>query len=82
LGARGQALRPRGRQRGYGYYLVGGDPKNNRRASFRLCRTDVVPGRYTIKATLRWYDDPLLPVLPPTEHDARLPPAHFRLRRP
>jgi len=72
---------PRGRERGYGYFLTGGDPTDDH-PSFTVCRTDVVPGRFTIKARLQWYDAPLLPILPPVEHDATLKPAHFRMARP
>jgi hypothetical protein len=72
---------PRGKERGYGYFLTGGDPMDNH-PSFTICRANVVPGRFTIKARLQWYDDPLLPILPPVEHDAALRPAHFRLSRP
>src|SRR5215218_4710827 len=53
---------PRGKQVGYGYFLVGGDPLDNHPAC-TVCRSDVVPGRFTIKATLHWYDPPLLPIL-------------------
>lgn len=71
----------RGRRRGYDYFLAGADPTRNR-PDFVLCRPDAAPGRYTIKARLRWYDDPVLPTMPPTRHHQWLPPAHLRLRRP
>jgi hypothetical protein len=69
---------PRGKRRGNGYFLVGGDPTKGP-ASFTICSDEVVPGRFTITARLTWYDDPVLPILPPTEHHASLAPAHFRL---
>jgi hypothetical protein len=72
---------PRGKERGSGYFQAGGDPQDNHPA-FTVCRANVVPGRFTIKARLRWYDAPLLPILPPVEHDATLQPVHFRLARP
>ncbi len=71
---------PRGKRRGNGYFLVGGDPESAR-PSFRICSADVVPGRFTITGTLTWYDDPLLPILPAPEHHAALAPVHFRLVR-
>jgi hypothetical protein len=72
---------PRGKKRGYGYFLVGGDPEKGR-SSFTICSRNVVPGRFTITARLTWYDDPVLPLLPATEHVVRLATAHFRLSRP
>jgi hypothetical protein len=72
---------PRGKERGEGYFLLGADPLDNH-PSFTICRADVVPGRFTIRARLTWYDDPVLPILPATVHHARLAPAHFRLTRP
>jgi len=70
---------PRGRHRGAGDFLAGSDPKRGR-ASFGICRTSVVPGRFTIKARLRWYTPGPLPVSPPVEHTRWFTPAHFRLR--
>ncbi len=72
---------PRGKKRGYGYFLVGGDPEKAR-PSFTICSRKVVPGRFTITARLTWYDEPVLPILPATEHVVRLTPARFELARP
>ncbi|MGC4111513.1 MAG: hypothetical protein QM747_14060 [Nocardioides sp.] len=70
-----------GHRRGYDYLQPSADPSRGR-AEFILCRPQAKPGRYTIKARLRWYDDPLLPLLPATRHSVWLAPAHLRLRRP
>jgi len=71
---------PRGKPRGSGDFADGSDPKRGR-ASFGICRTAVVPGRFTIKARLRWYTPGLLPISPPVEHTKWFSPAHFRLSR-
>src|ERR1700710_1284006 len=44
---------PRGKHRGAGDFVPGSDPKRGR-ASFGICRSTVVPGRFTIRARLRW----------------------------
>jgi hypothetical protein len=40
---------------------------------FRICRTNTVPGRFTIRAKLMWYRGA-------EEHKAWFKPSHFRLR--
>jgi hypothetical protein len=72
---------PRGKQRAAGDFLDGSDPKNGHGA-FGICRSTVVPGRFTIKARLRWYTPGPLPIDPPTQHTRWFKPAHFRLARP
>ncbi|WP_310526435.1 hypothetical protein [Nocardioides sp.] len=32
---------------------------------FRLCRAATVPGRFRIRSTLNWYDDPMTPIPAP-----------------
>jgi hypothetical protein len=72
---------PRGRHRGSGDFLAGSDPERGH-GSFGVCRTTVVPGRFTIKARLRWYTQGPLPTDQPVQHTRWLTPAHFRLSRP
>jgi hypothetical protein len=72
---------PRGRKLGSGDLLSGSDPEHGH-ATFGICRATVVPGRFTIRARLRWYDPSPLPVGQPTQHTKWLPTAHFRLHRP
>jgi hypothetical protein len=72
---------PRDEPRGAGDLFAGSDPKEGH-ASFGLCRSTVVPGRFTITARLRWYTPGLLPTDPPTRHTVWFEPAHFRLSRP
>jgi hypothetical protein len=72
---------PRGRPRGAGDLYAGSDPMAGQ-ASFGMCRAAVVPGRFTIRARLRWYTPGSLPSDPPTRHTAWFEPAHFRLSRP
>jgi hypothetical protein len=72
---------PRGRPRGSGDFLAGSDPKVGR-GRFGLCRTTVVPGRFTITARLRWYTPGILPIGPPVEHTRWFRPTHFRLTHP
>jgi hypothetical protein len=69
---------PRGKHRGSGDFASGSDPKRGR-ASFGICRSTVVPGRFTIKARLRWYTPGPLPISPPVEHTRWFTPAHFEL---
>jgi hypothetical protein len=71
---------PRGRPRGSGDFLAGSDPRRGR-SSFGICRSTVVPGRFTITARISWYTPGLLPVDPPVEHHRWFKPAHFRLHR-
>jgi hypothetical protein len=72
---------PRGRHRGAGDFTSDSDPARSR-ASFGICRSTVVPGRFTITARLRWYTPGALPLDPPVEHRRWFEPAHFRLSRP
>jgi hypothetical protein len=72
---------PRGRPRGAGDLFAGSDPEAGH-GSFGICRATVVPGRFTIKARLRWYTPGMLPTDPLTEHTRWFQPAHFRLSRP
>lgn len=72
---------PRGRPRGSGDFLAGSDPRTGR-GRFGVCRSAVVPGRFTITARLRWYTPGALPIDPPVEHTRWFEPAHFRLTRP
>ncbi|UUZ58604.1 hypothetical protein [Nocardioides sp. B-3] len=44
--------------------------------SYRLCRAATVPGKFRIKGTLNWYDDPSVPI------PAYVPVTRFRLARP
>jgi hypothetical protein len=69
---------PRGKHRGSGDFASGSDPRRGH-ASFGICRSTVVPGRFTIKARLRWYTPGPLPLSPPVEHTTWFTPAHFRL---
>jgi hypothetical protein len=71
---------PRGRSRGAGDFAAGSDPRHGR-ASFGICRADVVPGRFTIRARLSWWTPGMLPTDPPVRHACWLKPAHPRLRR-
>jgi hypothetical protein len=71
---------PRGRPRGSGDLARGSDPKRGH-GHFGICRSTVVPGRFTIKARLHWYTPGMLPTDPPVEHTRWFKPAHFRLHR-
>jgi hypothetical protein len=71
---------PGGRHRGAGDFAPGSDPKRGH-ASFGICRSAVSPGRFTIKARLRWYTPGPLPISPSVEHTRWFTPAHFRLSR-
>ena len=71
---------PRGKRRGSGDFLAGSDPENGH-GRFGVCRSTVVPGRFTIKARLRWYTPGPLPTSQPTEHTRWFKPAHVRLHR-
>lgn len=71
---------PRGKPRGAGDFTAGSDPKDGH-GWFGVCRSTVVPGRFTITARLRWYTPPALPTDQPTRHTRWLKPAHFRLFR-
>ena len=59
---------------GSGAYTAGPDPKRQT-TSFRFCRYNTVPGRFTIRAKLSWYPES-------GDREAWLKPSHFRLRRP
>jgi hypothetical protein len=72
---------PRGRPRGSGDFAAGSDPRRGH-ASFGICRAAVAPGRFTIKARLRWYTPGPLPTSPPVQHTRWFRTAHFWLRRP
>jgi len=71
---------PRGKPRGSGDFAPGSDPKRGH-AHFGICRSTVVPGRFTIKARLSWYTPGMLPMDPPVEHKRWFKPARFRLHR-
>jgi hypothetical protein len=71
---------PRGKPRGSGDFVPGSDPRRGH-AHFGICRSTVVPGRFTITARLTWYTSGMLPTDPPVEHRRRFEPAHFRLHR-
>jgi hypothetical protein len=71
---------PRGKPRGSGDFASGSDPARGR-GHFGICRSTVVPGRFTIKARLSWYTAGMLPTDPPVEHQRWFKPAHFRLHR-
>lgn len=71
---------PRGRPRGSGDLAPGSDPSRGH-GRFGICRSTVVPGRFTIRARLTWYTPGMLPVDPPVRHRRWFEPAHFRLRR-
>jgi len=71
---------PRGKPRGSGDLAPGSDPRRGT-ARFGICRPTVVPGRFTIRARLRWYTPGMLPTDPPVQHHRWFRPAHFRLRR-
>src|SRR5262245_331306 len=71
---------PRGKPRGSGDFASGSDPKRGH-ASFGICRSAVVPGRFTIKARLRWWTPGPLPISPSTRHTKWFRPSHFRLVR-
>ncbi|MBO0844488.1 MAG: hypothetical protein J2P22_03625 [Nocardioides sp.] len=72
---------PRGRPRGSGDFAAGADPRRGP-ATFGVCRSTVVRGRFTIRARLRWYTPGPLPISPTVRHTRWLRPAHFRLTRP
>lgn len=71
---------PRGKPRGAGDFAPGSDPPRGR-GHFGICRSTVVPGRFTIRARLSWYTPGMLPTDPPVEHQRWFRPAHFRLYR-
>jgi hypothetical protein len=71
---------PRGRNRASGDFAPGSDPKRGH-AHFGICRSTVVPGRFTIRARLTWYTPGMLPTDPPVRHSRWFKPAHFRLHR-
>jgi len=71
---------PRGRPRGSGDFTAGSDPRRGP-GHFGICRSTVVPGRFTIRARLRWYTPGLLPTDPPVQQTRWLEPAHVRLHR-
>ena len=71
---------PRGKPRGSGDLAAGSDPLRGQ-SHFGICRSTVVPGRFTIRARLSWYTAGMLPTDPPVKHRRWFEPAHFRLRR-
>ena len=71
---------PRGKPRGSGDLAPGSDPERGH-SHFGICRTTVVPGRYTIKARFSWTTPGLLPTDQPVDHHRGFQPAHFRLNR-
>ena len=71
---------PRGRPRGSGDFAPGADPRRGY-GHFGICRSSVVPGRFTIRARLSWYTPGALPIDPPVHHKRWFEPAHFRLHR-
>ena len=71
---------PRGKPRGSGDFADGSDPRRGR-ATFGVCRSTIVAGRFTITARLRWYTPGPLPIFPAQEHTRWFEPAHFRLSR-
>jgi hypothetical protein len=71
---------PRGKPRGSGDFAPGSDPERGH-SHFGVCRSTVVPGRYTIKARFTWTTPGMLPTDPPVEHHRWFKPAHFRLHR-
>jgi hypothetical protein len=71
---------PRGKPRGTNDFAPGSDPAQGY-GHFGICRSVVVPGRFTIRAQLTWFVPPSSPLGQPTEHTVWLDPSHFRLRR-
>ncbi len=71
---------PRGKPRGSGDFAPGSDPDRGQ-SHFGICRSTVVPGRFTITARLSWYTPGELPTDPPVHHKRWFQPAHFRLHR-
>ena len=71
---------PRGKPRGSGDFAPGSDPRRGH-SRFGICRSTVVPGRFTIRARLSWYTPGMLPTDPPVEHQRWFKPAYFRLHR-
>jgi hypothetical protein len=71
---------PRGRARGSGDLAPGSDPRRGH-GRFGVCRSTVVPGRFTIRAHVTWYTPGMLPTDPSVEHRRWFKPAHFRLHR-
>ena len=71
---------PRHRPRGSGDFAAGSDPKRGY-AHFGICRSTVVPGRFTIRARLTWWTPGALPTDPEMKHVRWFRPAHFRLHR-
>ena len=71
---------PRGRPRGSGDLAPGSDPRRGH-GRFGVCRSTVVPGRFTIRARVTWYTPGMLPTDPTVEHQRWFKPAHFRLHR-
>jgi hypothetical protein len=64
---------PTGQRLASGAFIAPQDPDRGR-GHFRICRNTTVPGRFTIKAKLTWYDGY-------DEFTKRFDPSHFRLRR-
>lgn len=71
---------PRGKPRGSGDFAAGSDPKRGY-SHFGICRSTVVPGRFTITARISWYTPGMLPMDTPVQHSRWFEPAHFHLHR-
>ena len=71
---------PRGKPRGSGAFAPGSDPRRGH-GHFGVCRSTVVPGRFTIRARVAWYTPGMLPTDTRVEHKRWFQPAHFRLHR-
>ena len=64
---------PRGKTLSSGVFFPDSDPRRGP-GTFRFCRYTTRPGKFTIKATVHWYNGS-------EEHRASFKPSHFRLRR-
>jgi len=71
---------PRRKPRGSGDFVPGSDPRRGH-GHFGICRSTVVPGRFTLTARLTWYTPGMLPTDLPVEHQRWFEPAPFRLHR-
>lgn len=71
---------PRGKPRATNDFLNGSDPTTGH-GHFMLCRSTVVPGRYTLRAQFTWTVPPSSPLGQPTDQTVSFKPSHFWLRR-
>jgi hypothetical protein len=71
---------PRGKPRGTNDFVPGSDPATGY-GHFGVCRSTVVPGRFTIRAQLTWYVPPSSPLGQPTAQTAWFEPTHFWMHR-